>query len=375
MRKDLSCGEVKNFLVVLTILAMLRSIEKFQKNLSRWYFDSRRDLPWRVTRGRPDPYRVLVSEAMLQQTQVVTVVPYFLRFLELFPTIQTLAAADEMEVLRVWQGLGYYSRARNLLAAARRICSEYGGVVPRDIGQLLRLPGVGRYTAGAIASLAYDRRAAILDGNVARVLCRIDAIRSDPREAAIRERLWQRAEEILPQSRCGDFNSALMELGATICTPRSPRCSQCAVRQSCEALACGVAQKIPPPRKTIATPLLRRHVYCIQHRRRWLIEQRPARGRWAGMWQFVTVPRGRRPQIRIEEPRKIGATHHALSHRRYRFEVFACAVSSIKPGPWAGLSSRGESRPRAWVPLSELHKYPLPRPHLTIAQMLAELPK
>src|SRR6266511_1314155 len=181
--------------------------------LLRWYDRHRRDLPWRVPRGCDrlhDAYHVLVSEAMLQQTQVAAVVPYFHRFLQRFPTLRALAAADEQDVLRLWQGLGYYSRARHLRAAAERIVAEQNGQIPRDVGELRELPGIGRYTAGAIASIAFDQRAPILDGNVARVLCRLDCIETDPRETQTQKTLWRRAEEMLPKRRCGDFNSAMM---------------------------------------------------------------------------------------------------------------------------------------------------------------------
>jgi len=226
----------------------------------------------------PNPYHVLVSEAMLQQTQVATVVPYFTRFIERFPTLADLAAAEEQDVLRLWQGLGYYSRARNLRAAARAVATNYGGELPRERDELLKLPGVGRYTAGAVASIAFDRRAPILDGNVARVLCRIDKIETDPRERLTQELLWRRAEKILPRRRVGAFNTAMMELGATVCIPRSPQCLICPVREHCEAFAAGVQETIPPARKAKETPLLRRVTFCVRRGEQWLIEQRPATG-------------------------------------------------------------------------------------------------
>src|SRR5436190_816007 len=227
---------------------------RFTRKLLGWYDKNRRDLPWRLPRGaaancRPDPYHVLVSETMLQQTQVATVIPYFRRFLEHFPMVTALARAGEQDVLRLWQGLGYYSRARNLLRAARAIVAEHGCELPANLERLLALPGVGRYTAGAIASIAFGIRAPILDGNVARVLCRLDRIESNPREQETREELWRRAEEILPKKRVGDFNSALMELGATVCTPRNPQCLICPVRGFCEAFKARVQDKIPQPRK------------------------------------------------------------------------------------------------------------------------------
>jgi A/G-specific adenine glycosylase len=349
---------------------MLGSPQTFARRLLRWYDSARRDLPWRVVgpAGRPDPYHVLVSEAMLQQTQVATVIPYFNRFIARFGSFRELAAADEQDVLRMWQGLGYYSRARNLQAAARKVVGDFAGELPQDVEGLLQLPGVGRYTAGAVASIAFGRRAPILDGNVIRVLCRIDKVKADPREKETRAVLWTRAEAILPKSRLGEFNSAMMELGALICTPRTPQCLLCPVREHCEAFQAGVQDRIPAPRKAKETPLLERRVFCIERAGRWLIEQRPAKGRWAGMWQFVTVDaaaNGRATHVlpcSVSKPRSIGEVTHGLTHRRYRFEVFACTAGRKEPA--------GEVEPRKWVTLEELEAFPLPRPHLKIVELL-----
>ena len=313
---------------------------------------------------------------MLQQTQVATVIPYFLRFIERLPTLGHLANATEQEVLRLWQGLGYYSRARNLMGTAKMLMKRHGGRVPSTIDELLELPGVGRYTAGAIASLAYDVRAPILDGNVVRVLCRLDRVEADPREPAVRERLWARAEEVLPQKRTGDFNSALMELGATVCTPRNPRCLFCPVQAQCGAFAGGVQEAIPPARPAKVRPVERRWTLCIRHDGRWLMEQRPAKGRWAGMWQFATLPAadghpsGDALKAQIDLPlrsiRHLMQVMHGLTHREYIFEVYL-----------ADLAGRGKPKdvsPRRWVALDELGTYPLPRPHLRIAEHLATLP-
>src|SRR5688500_7595953 len=224
---------------------MLGKLSAFQSALLAWYQIQRRHLPWRVppdapAQAFPDPYHVLVSEAMLQQTQVATVIPYFTRFIQRFSTLADLAQAPQQEVLRLWQGLGYYSRAHNLQKAAQAIVERHGGRVPSTVQELLELPGIGRYTAGAIASLAYAQRAPILDGNVIRVLCRVDKVTADPREPATREKLWDRAAQVLPNERVGDFNSALMELGATVCVPREPACLLCPVRRHCEAQAAGI---------------------------------------------------------------------------------------------------------------------------------------
>ena len=354
---------------------MLGQLCGFQGGLLGWYSAGHRDLPWRTapnspSGSTPDPYHVLVSEVMLQQTQVDTVVSYFLRFIERLPTISDLAAADEREVLRLWQGLGYYSRVRNLQASAKIIVNRYSGRLPSSVEELLGLPGIGRYTAGAIVSLAFDQRAPILDGNVARVLCRIDAIEDDPRASLTRRKLWERAEQILPAERVGEFNSALMELGATVCTPRDPKCEACPVARHCGALRRGIQERVPMPARARPRAMERRWVLCIQNRKRYLIEQRPANGRWASMWQFATVPAGQKaPSVgmvrrelgmSVRTSRLVGSFHHDLTHRRYQFDVYRCTAQSTPR----------EVAPRRWVSLEQLSDYPLPLPHQKIAALL-----
>jgi A/G-specific adenine glycosylase len=359
---------------------MLLSARDFQRHLLKWYRSNRRDLPWRLplklsSSDRLDPYHVLVSETMLQQTQVATVIPYFNRFIARFRTLADLASAEQQEVLKLWQGLGYYSRAKNLRAAAQMVLKDFAGELPSEVDHLLKLPGVGRYSAGAIASIAFERRAPILDGNVARVLCRIDKIRSDPRERETNARLWKRAEQILPKKHVGDFNSALMELGATVCRPRNPQCLICPVQKHCEAFTAGLQEKIPPPRKRMETPLLKRWAFCIRRGDDFLLEQRPESGRWAGMWQFITRESGGAPvtaktirslfSIRSSSPSHLGNVQHSLTHRRYDFSVY---LAETRDG-----ASHSIEAPHAWVSLDRLHEYPLPRPHLKIATQLRGL--
>jgi A/G-specific adenine glycosylase len=336
----------------------------FSRRLLGWYDTAHRDLPWRVRGVHPAPYHVLVSEFMLQQTQVSTVIPYFQRFIVKFSTLADLAAADEQTVLRLWQGLGYYARARNLLRCARQVVSEHNGELPADIDALRKLAGVGRYTAGAIGSIAFGKRVPILDANVTRVICRLDKIEADPKDRKVQEQLWTRAEEILPRKRVSDFNSALMELGALICSPRAPQCLICPVRMHCGAYAAGIADRIPVQQKKAKNPLLRRKTFCIRDGDRWLIEQRPPTGRWAGMWQFITRPAEFADllPVKITSPQLIGNVSHALTHRRYEFEVFACEITR-KPSKKLPESMR-------WVTLAELENIPLPRPHVLIAKML-----
>jgi A/G-specific adenine glycosylase len=225
-------------------------IATFRKQLLGWFRQFRRNLPWRQTK---DPYRIWLSEIMLQQTRVAAVVPYYQRFLERFPDVHSLAAAPEEEVLRLWSGLGYYSRARNLQRAAQQIVSKDGGKFPKSLDGALALPGIGNYTAAAILSIAFGEKHAVLDGNVARVLARLRAIRGDIRESRRWQELQKTADSLLESKSPGDWNQAVMELGATLCTPKSPQCLLCPVVQFCEGRKLGIAESLPEKRRKRAT--------------------------------------------------------------------------------------------------------------------------
>ena len=227
-----------------------RELAVFRKRLLGWFRQYKRDLPWRRTK---DPYRIWLSEIMLQQTRVAAAIPYFERFLERFPDVHALAAAPQEEVLRLWSGLGYYSRARNLQRAAQEIVAKHGGVFPRGEKDALALPGIGSYTAAAILSIAYGAKHAVLDGNVARVLARIFAVQGDLRDARRWQALQESASALLDTKSPGDWNQAMMELGATLCTPQSPQCLLCPVTQFCEARKLGLAESLPARRKKRAT--------------------------------------------------------------------------------------------------------------------------
>jgi A/G-specific adenine glycosylase len=222
-----------------------RGLAKFRDALLRWFRAHRRALPWRAGR---DPYRVWIAEIMLQQTRIAAVLPYYERFLERFPAVESLAAARELEVLRLWSGLGYYSRARNLHRAGKEIVAHYNARFPRQLADALALPGIGRYTAAAVLSIAYDAPLAVLDGNVARALARLGAVRGDLRANGRWQRLARTAQFLLSRDAPGDWNQALMELGETICTPRSPRCGECPISRWCHARALGSVDAIPAPR-------------------------------------------------------------------------------------------------------------------------------
>ena len=331
-----------------------------RRDLLAWYRANKRELPWRS--DSPVPYFVLVSEAMLQQTQVATVVPYFKRFIERFPTIAALAGADEGDVLRLWQGLGYYRRAKNLHASAKAIVERHGGKMPRDVDALLELPGIGRYTAGAIASIAFGVPAPILDGNVARVLARWAAIRESVDEPAVRDRLWSLAESLVSGGISGgtsggespgDFNQALMELGALVCVPRNPACLTCPVARHCGANALGLADELPVRSKRKAPRTVEHHVLSVRRGDAWLFQQRPATGLWASMWQLPTLESGEQTSasliikaketlgLVIDPPRESESFRHQTTHRTITFRVWVTRAIGGRlrhgAGQWRGL--------------------------------------
>lgn len=255
-------------------------------SLLHWYRKNRRDLPWR---HNPTPYRVWVSEIMLQQTTVQAVIPYYRHFLKRFPSLRALAKAHPDAVLTAWSGLGYYSRARNLHLSAQICLNEFSGRIPRDVDTLKRLPGIGPYTAGAIASIAFDQRTPIVDGNVARVLSRLLRLTSDPKTSEGSKIYWARAEQILPKKSCGDFNQALMELGATVCTPTRPLCPLCPLRSSCQAYLKDNPVRYPRIAKTTRYRNVHLTAALIQRNGSLIMMRRPKRGALQQMWEFPLV--------------------------------------------------------------------------------------
>ena len=227
-----------------------RSFGSFRKSLLGWFRQFQRDLPWR---GTKDPYRIWISEIMLQQTRVAAAIPYYERFLKRFPNVRSLACAPQEDLLRLWAGLGYYSRARNLQRAAQEIVAKHAGKFPSSRAEALALPGIGEYTAAAILSIAYDEKLAALDGNIARVLARLGAVRGDLRESGRWRNLQKTADDLLDPEAPGDWNQAMMELGATLCTPKSPQCLVCPVAQFCEARKQGLAEILPEKRRNRAS--------------------------------------------------------------------------------------------------------------------------
>jgi A/G-specific adenine glycosylase len=330
------------------------------KKILAWYSNNKRDLPWRRTR---DPYRIWVSEIMLQQTQVKTVIPYYLRFLKQYPSVKDLGRAPLKKILKSWEGMGYYQRARNLHQSAKIMLVKWSGKVPSNPGQLETLPGVGRSTAGAIASIAFGKRAPILDGNVRRVLSRMYAIQEDPKLPHVQNRLWEISEELLPDQNVGLFNQALMDLGAIICLPKNPSCLLCPMRTQCQAYRLGLQERIPVKGTTRRLPHDRMVVGIIVKGKNIVMGQRPDRGLLAGLWSFPELPAGEMastPEGLCQAFQKctrlelnpVGAfdiVHHSYSHKQ---------VSYL---PFLFQSTKGRHRlcsPWKWIPRARLPAYP-----------------
>lgn len=291
----------------------------FAERLLAWYdTHGRKDLPWQRD---PTPYRVWVSEVMLQQTQVATVIPYFERFMARFPALPDLAAASVDEVLALWSGLGYYSRARNLHRAAGRIAAEHGGVFPATLEQVMALPGVGRSTAGAILALSRGQRHPILDGNVRRVLARYHAVDGWPGQAEVEQRLWQQAEEHTPAELVAHYTQAIMDLGATLCTRSRPRCGDCPQAVECAAHAAGDPARYPAPRPRKTLPERQVTLLLVTNERgEVLLERRPPSGVWGGLWTLPETEEesaalwcGRRG-LALREERAWPPLRHTFSH-------------------------------------------------------------
>jgi len=311
-----------------------RDVE-IRRALVAWFRRGHRDMPWRRTR---DPYAVWVSEIMLQQTRVETVTPYFERWMRRFPTVGALAEAPLDDVLSQWAGLGYYARARNLHAAARDVVASYGGRFPPTAQGLRALRGVGEYTAGAIASIAFGEAAPIVDGNVVRVLARVDALDGAADDPALKKRVWQRAAELVCADGggdAGDFNQAMMELGATICAPASPGCSRCPLVAACRARAAGDVAAYPGPKTKKAPRVVDAVAVLVERDDKLLLVRRPPAGLWGGLWEPPWQPAGaaddetaaavakRCTGLALSNIQPLGTFDHVLTHRHMRFHAFA----------------------------------------------------
>jgi len=346
----------------------------FAERLLAWYDRAARRLPWR---GHPDPYAVWVSEIMLQQTRVETVIPYFERWMAHFPSLAALAAAPEQEVLRTWEGLGYYSRARNLHKAAQLVVDRYAGQIPARREQLQELPGIGAYTAGAIASIAFGADEAALDGNIRRVLARLFNLEIPARSPQGERRLWDLARENLPPGRAGDYNQAMMDLGASICLPQNPTCLLCPLSEDCQARALGLQEKRPILPEKRAVPHYIVAAAIIQRAGRVLIARRPADGLLGGLWEFPggkreageSLPECLAREIReeldaqIEVGEQQGVYQHAYTHFKVTLHAFYCSLADGEPRALQH-SSLG------WVMPGELPAFPMGKIDRLIARAL-----
>lgn len=354
-------------------------IPSFHNALRHWYEIHQRRLPWRETW---DPYRIWVSEVMLQQTQVNTVVPYYDRFLLKFPDIYALAASDLQSVLKLWEGLGYYARARNLHRAAREVVDRFGGQIPHDPGDIRTLAGVGDYIASAVLSIAFGKTAAVVDGNVKRVLARLYADPSPVNRPASHKRFKELAGALIDPTSPGAFNQAMMELGATVCKPTSPDCGVCPVQPFCKAYSQGSAAAYPKRLKKKPTPHVRLSAGVVYRDERVLITRRPPEGLLGGLWEFPSdkIRKGEDPEsacrrvlqevagLTVEIERFLTTVKHAYTHFRITMEVFCCSSA-------AGEVALNGPTDHQWIRIEDIPKFPFPKANLKFVHLLPAIPR
>ncbi|MFH5831521.1 A/G-specific adenine glycosylase [Halalkalibaculum sp. DA3122] len=350
----------------------------FRSNLLSWYDQHKRDLPWRSC---GDPYKVWISEIMLQQTRVDQAMPYYYRFVERFPTVQDLAAADQQEVLKVWEGLGYYSRARHLHHAAQTVVNDFDGQLPDTWNEITSLKGIGPYTASAILSIAFEKEYAVVDGNVIRVLSRYFGIEDDIRRTATKNEIQQRADELLDPDRPGDFNQAMMELGATVCAPSNPDCNHCPVSAECIAYKSVKTDDIPYKSPAKKKPHHQVGVGIIHNEKdEVLIALRPEDAMLGGLWEFPggkqtenedieeTVVRELEEElgVRVNITKPFMKLDHAYSHFKITMHAFLCELVDGTPEP-------NSSQEVKWIAISDLEEYPFPKANRKLTKKLMQL--
>lgn len=342
----------------------------FQYDLLDWYYENKRNLPWRENQ---DPYKVWVSEIMLQQTKVDTVIPYFHQFMEKFPTVYDLAKADEQDVLKTWEGLGYYSRARNLQSAVKEVVETYEGKVPDTPKELGSLKGIGPYTKGAILSIAYNQPEPAVDGNVMRVFSRVFNIEDDIAQVKTRKKFEELVREVISKEDPSSFNQAIMDLGATICTPKSPACLFCPVQEYCRAFAKGVQEELPVKTKAKKQKKLSYMVLLIKNNKdEYLIEKRPDTGLLANLWQFPMVPMNEvslegvtkwieeEYKVSVQVKEKIDNLMHVFSHIKWELDIYE-AVS---------VNEKVEDSRLRFVSKDEIKEFPFPVSHQKMMKLL-----
>jgi A/G-specific adenine glycosylase len=354
-----------------------RALVGLHTKLLNWFDSHRRPLPWRATR---DPYSIWVSEVMLQQTTVAAVIPYFERFLAVFPTLAVLANADEQQVLKLWEGLGYYRRARHLHAGAKELAANHSGKLPNDPAVWASLPGVGRYILGAVLSQAFDRRLPIVEANSLRVLSRILGYPGDPRDGEGKAWVWSAAEALLPKKRVGDFNQALMELGAIVCLPSQPSCGQCPLAACCKANRDGLQERIPPPKKRPVTEEVNEVGVVVKKGSKVLLCRRPPdANRWQNMWEVPHAVRSGNENLPMAAIRvakeltgldvEVGEQLISIRHTVTRYRItLVCVEARLLKGHFVpGFYSACD-----WLALSELEKHPVSSPQRKLMRELAK---
>src|SRR5690625_3623728 len=346
-------------------------VKGFQDSLIHWYNENKRDLPWRKDQ---DPYKIWVSEIMLQQTRVDTVIPYFNRFITRYPTVHDLAKAESQDVLKQWEGLGYYSRARNLQHAVREVVASYDGEVPTDPKELGSLKGIGPYTRGAILSIAFNQPEPAVDGNVMRVISRVLKIEDNTSEQKVKRKFENYVRDMISKEDPSSFNQGIMELGALVCTPRTPQCLTCPVQQYCRAYEAGVVDQLPIKAKSKKQKKLEYIVLLIKNEKNeYVIEQRPNTGLLADLWQFPMVPMSEMNVDEIEKwvaekygitislQEKKGQLKHVFTHIIWNLDIYAAETNQIKP----------ESDHWRYVHKRDLRAYPFPVSHLNMMNYLS----
>lgn len=352
-------------------------MHSFSRNLLDWYDDHKRDLPWRDT---GNPYLIWISEIMLQQTRVDQATPYFQRFIKHFPTVEKLAKAELHDVLVQWEGLGYYSRARNLHKGAIKIVTEYNGIVPDSYEEIIKIPGIGAYTASAVLSIAYNKPHAVVDGNVIRVLARHSGLQGDVRSTVVKNEIQVLADNLIDKNRPGDYNQALMELGSIQCKPRNPDCTECPIQTDCVALQKVMVDVIPykspvkkRPHHQIAVGMI------LDHRGNILIARRPENAMLGGLWEFPggkqekdetlqhTVTRELKEELDVEV--EVGSffmnIKHAYSHFTINLHAYFCTIKKGTPKPRTSDEIR-------WVKINELADYPFPKANRKLIESLSK---
>lgn len=348
--------------------------KKLIELLLQWFAGQKRQLPWRETR---DPYHIWISEVMLQQTRVATVIPYYERFLKIFPNIEALANAEDGVLMKAWEGLGYYARVRNLREAAQTVVKQYNGKLPTSYEELIQLKGFGTYTAASVASIAFGEDRAAVDGNVMRVLARLYAIESDIRKLAAKREFQRIAQSLMPQGKAGQFNEALMELGATVCKPKNPDCKVCPLRRNCKAFQEGRVHEFPRKSPKAAIPHHQIAISVIHKNSKVLIALRPSEGLLGNLWEF---PGGKRKGeeslaeccrretleetgLEVEVGKRFSVVEHSFTHFRITLHAFHCRYLRGKAVPKSSQKIR-------WVKLADLDEYAFPKANKKIIEDL-----